>query len=99
MAAQVKTPAHFRQGLTIDQLGTRLGQRTFAKLGELLIEFAGQDELEDGIAQEFKALIVLDGHALFMRHRRVRERKLEQAGIFENIAQAILQVLVHASER
>ena len=92
--ANAKVPGAFGQGPAVDELGAGLGQRAFAEGGEFLIQLAREHELQDGVAQEFEALIGLDGRALFMRDRGMGQGELQQGGIAKDIAQPVLQFLV-----
>ena len=44
--------------LAVHQFGAGLGQRAFVEAGKFVVEFAGQDELEDGVAEKLEALVV-----------------------------------------
>jgi hypothetical protein len=41
-----------------DHAGTEFGEMTLAVMGEEAVEMLGEDQLEDGVAEELKALVV-----------------------------------------
>lgn len=49
------------EGAAIDHLGAGFGEGAFADVGEAVVEFGGEDEAEDGVAEEFEALVVGEG--------------------------------------
>jgi hypothetical protein len=71
MFAQAKVASMFGEGAAIDKFGASFREGAFAERGEILVEFASQNELEDGVTEEFEALIGLDGNALFVGNRGV----------------------------
>ena len=50
----------FGEDAAIDEGGAGFGERAFAVIGKFIVEDAGEDELQDGVAEEFEALIGLD---------------------------------------
>jgi hypothetical protein len=89
--AQAEQAAFFGEGAAVDELGAGLGERAFVEGGKFLVQLLGEHELEDGIAEEFKALVVLGGRAEFMGDGRMGERELEQGGILKGMAEAGLE--------
>src|SRR5262249_51982800 len=77
MCSQTKLPCVLGQRPAIHQLGPAFCQRSFSKSWELFIQLAGQYELQDGVSQEFQALVGLDWQALLMGNRGVRQRQLQ----------------------
>lgn len=77
--------------VAVDHLRAGLGQRAFAEAGKFFVKLAGENQAEHGVAEKFQALVVLLADGVFMRHRRVREREAQQAGVLKNVTEAGLQ--------
>jgi hypothetical protein len=91
MFAQRERAAMHGERAAIHQLGAGFGQRAFIEGGKFFVEFAGQRELQHGVAKEFEPLIVLDGRALLMRHGRMRQREAQQAFVAKRVSKAGLE--------
>ena len=85
MRANGQVPGALRERPAIDELRAGLGQRALVEGGELLIQLAREDELQDGVAKELEALIGLEGRVVLVGDRRVGQGELEQGGIAEDI--------------
>jgi hypothetical protein len=94
MGAEVHDGAVLGQGLAIDEFRPRLGQRPFVEGGKFFVKFAGEDELQDGVAEKLEPLVGLRGRALLVGDRRVRERELEQFQVAKCVSQFVLEFLV-----
>ena len=75
----------------IDQLGPGLCQRALVGAGRFLVKRLGEDQSQQGVAQEFQPLVVRRGHGIFVGDRGMRERKSQQALIPEMIAETLLE--------
>ncbi len=54
MLPQAKLPGVVGQGAAVDQFGAGFGEWPFIKIGKPLVEFLGQDQLKNRIAEEFR---------------------------------------------
>lgn len=89
--AKAEEPAFFREGAAVDKFGAGLGERAFVVSGKFFVQLLREHELEDGVAEEFEALVVLGGRALLVGDGRMGERELEQGGILKRMAEAGLE--------
>ena len=78
-----------------DDAGADFGEVAFAEVGKLIEEILGEDELEDGVAEEFEALIVEVMALGFVTEAGMGERFREQQGVAEFIFEALFE-RVHA---
>src|SRR5579883_1591417 len=78
----------------VHQLRPSLGQRTLPKHWEFVVKRPGQHELKDGVTEKLKALVGLDGIALFVGNRRVGQREAEEIPVLKTILQAIFELVV-----
>jgi hypothetical protein len=83
--------AMFTQGAAVDELGTAFGERPFVAGRTFFVKLARQGELEDGVPEKLKPLVVRDRRTLFMRHRRVREREHQQGFVAKRVTEAVLE--------
>ena len=65
----------------------------FALEGVLGEERFGEHQLEDGIAEEFKALIAFGDVRIALEERLVGDGPEQQFGIAERVAEALLQLI------
>jgi hypothetical protein len=66
------------QGVLLDQVGAHAGEVTFRQLAQPLKQQVGHRQVEDGIAQELQALVVIG------RKAAVRQRTQQQTIGSEN---------------
>src|SRR3954451_11193715 len=66
MISQAELARVLSERAAIDQFGACLRQRPLPEGRKILVEFASQNELQDGITEEFQALVGLHGNALFV---------------------------------
>lgn len=66
MFAEAKLARVFGESAPINEFSAGFGQRAFAESRKILVKLASKNELEDGIAEELKALVGLDGNTLFV---------------------------------
>jgi len=93
-ATEAKPAAMVGQGSPIDQLGPGLGERPFAKGAEFVVKLAGQDQLEDGIAEKFQPLVGLHRRPLFVGNGRMRQGQAQQVGIAKMVTEFFLEILI-----
>lgn len=79
------------EGAAVDHLGAGFGERAFADAGEAGVEFAGEDEAEDRVAEEFQALVVRNDSGRFMCNGGVGKGEFQQVGLLELVAEAFLE--------
>ena len=60
-------------------------------MGKILIELAGENQTQHGVAQKFQSLIVLTSRAVFVRDRRMRERQAQEIFVPKTVAEADLK--------
>src|SRR6266850_3914830 len=94
MLAEAKLARMVGERAAIDQFGASFCQGTFAEGGEIQVKLASENQLEDSIAQEFKALVGLDGHALFVSDGRVSHGEPQQSGLAKGVTELDLEVVV-----
>ena len=94
MLAQAQVPGALGQGAAIDQLGAGLGERAFTEAGELLVQFAREHELQDGVAQEFEALVGLGGGALLMRDRGMGQGEPQKGRVAKDVTHPLWERIV-----
>jgi hypothetical protein len=87
---QLETGSDLRQGGGAHDRGSDLGQLTFGQLGELVVDEVGDDEAENGVAQEFETLVGLVAGVLGTP-RAVRERAGEVGFVGERPAEAFVE--------
>lgn len=79
------------EGSAVDQLSAGFGEGAFFGGWEAMEEFGGDGELEDGVAKEFEALVIVGG--LFVPHEGgVGEGLMEESPILERVAQLFLEL-------
>ena len=78
--------------IRIDKMGTQLGKLAFLIGGEALEEFLAGDQLQDGIAEKLKLLIVGGARAL-AGEGAVGERLLQQCAIGELVAESLFEII------
>lgn len=66
MFAEANLARVFGESTAIDEFSPGFCQRAFAEGRKILVKLASENELEDGIAEELKALVGLDGDTLFV---------------------------------
>ena len=75
----------------INHLRARFRQRALAHSRKFFVKLLREHESEDGVTQEFEALIMGSWRGGFVRHGRVSERELQQFGLREAVAQPPLE--------
>ena len=78
-----------------DDAGTDFGQVAFAEVGKLIEEMLGENELEDGVSEEFEALVVEVMALRLVAEAGVGERFREQQSVAEFVFEALFE-WVHA---
>ncbi len=73
------------QAVLAHEVRPHAGQVALVGAGEPLVEQGGDGSLEDGVAEEFEALVVVRAEAA------VRERAGQQAGLGEAVAEPLLE--------
>ena len=68
MRAEIQHGAVRGERLAVHQFRAGFGQRTFVEAGKFFVKFAGEDELQDGVAEKLKALVGLHRRALLVGH-------------------------------
>ena len=58
MGVDAQFASYAVQALALHNLGARGGEEALVFVGKVMIEIVGHDEVEDGVAQVFQALIV-----------------------------------------
>ena len=101
MLAEAQRAAMHGEGSAIDELGAGFGERAFVEVGKLFVEFAGQRQLQHGVAEKFQPLVVLHGRTLFVRDGRMRERQPQAGGVMKEVTQSGLKrgEVGHESDR
>jgi hypothetical protein len=66
MFAEAKLARVFGESPPIDEFSAGFRQRAFAEGRKILVKLASENELEDGITEELKTLVGLDGNTLFV---------------------------------
>jgi hypothetical protein len=59
-----------------------------------LVKLASENELEDGIAEELKALVGLDGNTLFVGNRGMSQREPKERRVAEGVTELDLEIVV-----
>ncbi len=93
--AEIEMEGAFGERGLIHHPGTAFGEGAFIRIGKAIVEFAGKAELEDGVTEEFQALIVLRFTDL-MGHGGMREGKAQELRLEELVAQNGFQLCVRA---
>ena len=75
-----------------------LAEESFTFLGIEFVELFGEDEVENGVAEEFKPLVVFKPLLLLVCDRGVGERNLQQFRVLESISDAFLQAFADGLE-
>ena len=78
-----------------DDAGADFGEVAFAEIGKLVEKILGEDELKDGVAEEFEALIIEMMALRFVPEAGVGERLREEQGVAEFVFEALFE-RVHA---
>ena len=78
-----------------DDAGAEFGQVAFAEVRILIEEILREDELKDGVAEKFEALIVEMMALGLVPEARVGQRFREQQGVAEFVLEALFE-RVHA---
>ena len=84
---QLQAQRQLVQGVLLDQVGPGSGQITFGQGTQTPIQQAGHRQVEHGVAQEFKTLIVISGKTA------VGHRPLKQLRVRKCVLQLLLQGL------
>jgi hypothetical protein len=80
VATQIPFAGKASQRAASHQDGAQAGQGAFPHLGEAVIQILTGHKVEDGIAQEFEAFIVLEGKlGMFVEIGTVDQGALQQA--------------------
>jgi len=93
---QSELKRHPVQAVFADEVGADAGQIAFVGAAEALEQQARDDEAQDGIAEEFEALVVVGAVA------SVGQGPVQQTGVRETVADALLQgvnAVFHGSEQ
>ena len=90
--AETERLAQARQPPGRDQRGADLRLRAFVQVGILAVERFGDDQADDGVAEELERLVVGDAAGdVLVRARSMRQGVLEQVAIGEAMADAALE--------
>jgi len=79
--------------LAIDETRAQDGETAFGHFGEATIELGGDGQLQDGVAEEFEALVVRDAITFFVAKGGMRESEAQQGLIGKGMAEALLQII------
>ena len=90
--AEVEAEGHLAEVAAADDGGAEAGELALAGVGEAAVEGLGDDQAEDGVAEELELLVVgaRVGEALgvgLVGERAVGEGELEQRGVLEGVAE------------
>lgn len=80
---------------TGDESGAQFGQAAFAEIREQAEEVLGDDQLDDGVAEELQALVVKCVGLALKRNAGVCQRLRKQQGVAELVSQPSLQRVHH----
>ncbi len=95
VAAEVEAVGEDAESVAGDDAGADFREIAFGELGKLIEQMLGEDELQDGVAEEFEALIVEMMALGFVSETGVSQRFREQQGIAEFVFEALFE-WVHA---
>ena len=70
-----------------------MAEHAFAFLGIELIEFAGQNELEDGVSEKLESLIGLSDVLVLVGERGMGDGKFEEIGRLKGMPDILLKSL------
>lgn len=70
-----------------DELGACFGEYAFIGMRKFLVEQLGERELEDGVAQEFQALIVWLGALVFIANAAMSQSELKQCRVAKSVTE------------
>lgn len=91
--AQAEAERDGLEMMAIDELGAERGEAAFGQGGEAAVEFLGDGELEDGVAEKLEALVVGEMLALFVAEGGVGERLAEKLGVGKDVAETALKLI------
>ena len=91
MAAKIKPGGMHFQGLARNEAGATNRQATFRGFAVARKEMLGHDELQDGVAEKFEALVIEMFFLSFVRNARMSQGLDEQTDITESITDALFQ--------
>jgi hypothetical protein len=94
MLAQAKLPSLLGERAAVDEFGARFRERSFAERREILVELASENELEDGITEEFEALVGLDRNALFVGDRGMGQSEPKESRVAESVTELDLEIVI-----
>jgi hypothetical protein len=78
--AQIPFAGKAGQGAAPDQHGAQAGQGTLSHLGEAVVKVLSSHKVENGVAQEFQAFIILEGKiGMLVQVGAVDQGALQQA--------------------
>jgi hypothetical protein len=89
--AEMEVAAFFGEGTAVDEFGAGFGELAFADVREFFVELAAEDELKNGVAKEFKALVVLHGHTLLVGDGGMGKGQAQKGGVAELMAEGGLE--------
>ena len=95
MAAKIEAFCVHLEAVARNELGTHLGELALAEFWKMIEEPLGENELEDGIAEEFQTLIIEVMALGFVAERRMSKRFREE----ERIAKLVFQPLFERIHR
>ncbi len=95
VAAEAEALGQEAEAVARDDAGADLGQVAFGKAGELIEEVLGEDELEDGVAEEFEPLVIEMVALGLVAKAGVGERFREEEGVAEFVFETLFE-RVHA---
>jgi hypothetical protein len=94
MLAQAKLPSVVGEGAAVDEFRPRFRERAFAKGRKILVELTSENELEDGITEEFEALVGLDRNALFVGDRGMGQSESKESRVAESVTELDLEIVI-----
>src|SRR5262249_30962008 len=89
--AEAERAALFGKRAAGDRVCAGPWERAFVERGEMVVEIAREDELDDSVAEKLEALIVLSGRAVFVRDGGMSQGELEKRVVAEIVTQAFLK--------
>jgi hypothetical protein len=91
MLAQADLAGEAGEGFGADQMSPRLRETAFVGIWQAGKKLMAEGELEDGIAEEFEALVVEAGTLGLVAHARMREGLGEEPELAERVAEDALK--------